>query len=542
MHLLPPVTLYPSISISSMFKFFTTLFILWSFDSSSLLSSALPNSPTLGSRSILRAIKRGADRPSLVVDLNSTNFDAVLKETPAAYAIIEFFAHWCPACRNYKPQYEKVARLFNGANAIHPGIILMTRLDCAHKANTKLCRAFSVHYFPMLLWGPPAKLIAGRYNGKKVKSEIKLVEDWESSKLLLNWINTQLKSSYELEDEKFEHDELLQSNVSDSGQVARAIYDVEESTTIAFDIILEQKMIKSDTRAIFIKFLQLMVAHHPSRRCRKGSANILVNFDDLYPSNISSINKDEMDNIIGLDALSTFQICGKQVPRGYWMFCRGSKKDTRGFSCGLWVLLHSLSVRVDDEESQIAFKATCDFIHKFFICEECSQHFYKMCSSVSPPLNTTREFVLWLWTVHNKVNERLMKTESLLGTGDPKFPKIPFPPTQLCPSCYSKNQTNENNSSINWDHNEVFKFLLDYYGNMLVSSYKDKDTDIISHVSITSQVDSDDLVSGTAIVVPVGAAMAIAVASCLFGALAYVWRSQQKNRKYFHKPEFLKNV
>lgn len=45
----------------------------------------------------------------------------------------------------------------------------------------------------MLLWGPPAKLIAGRYNGKKVKSEIKLVEDWESSKLLLNWINTQLK-------------------------------------------------------------------------------------------------------------------------------------------------------------------------------------------------------------------------------------------------------------------------------------------------------------------------------------------------------------
>lgn len=32
-----------------------------------------------------------------------------------------------------QPQYEKVARLFNGANAVHPGIILMTRVDCANK-------------------------------------------------------------------------------------------------------------------------------------------------------------------------------------------------------------------------------------------------------------------------------------------------------------------------------------------------------------------------------------------------------------------------
>ncbi|KAL0000150.1 hypothetical protein SO802_019752 [Lithocarpus litseifolius] len=39
----------------------------------------------------------------------------------------------CPACRNYKPHYERVARLFNGPDAVHPGIILMTRVDCALK-------------------------------------------------------------------------------------------------------------------------------------------------------------------------------------------------------------------------------------------------------------------------------------------------------------------------------------------------------------------------------------------------------------------------
>jgi hypothetical protein len=49
-------------------------------------------------------------------------------------------------------------------------------------------------------------------------------------------------------------------------------------------------------------------------------------------------------------------------------------------SCGLWVLLHSLTVRIGDGESQTTFTSICDFIHNFFICEECRTHFYEMCS------------------------------------------------------------------------------------------------------------------------------------------------------------------
>ncbi|KAK2971065.1 hypothetical protein RJ640_022620 [Escallonia rubra] len=155
---------------------------------SSVAASSSQSFPvSVGSRSILRAIvnNNGGDRPDFAVDLNSTIFDAVLRETPVTYAVVEFFAHWfpvsapmhflvhhlisdakegvcgfawasdgeagvdvgdgqlvrfgwilvwCPACRNYKPHYEKVARLFNGADAVHPGIILMTRVDCALKA------------------------------------------------------------------------------------------------------------------------------------------------------------------------------------------------------------------------------------------------------------------------------------------------------------------------------------------------------------------------------------------------------------------------
>nr|DAD49185.1 TPA_asm: hypothetical protein HUJ06_019122 [Nelumbo nucifera] len=40
-----------------------------------------------------------------------------------------------------------------------------------------------------------------------------------------------------------------------------------------------------------------------------------------------------------------------------------------------------------------------------------------------------------IWDTHNKVNERLKEEESL-GTGDPKFLKMLWPPKQLCLSCY----------------------------------------------------------------------------------------------------------
>ncbi|MCD7464206.1 Sulfhydryl oxidase 2 [Datura stramonium] len=282
-------------------------------------------------RGILRVIsKQEGEKPDFAVELNATNFDSVLRETPAPYAIVEFFAHWCPACRNYKPQYEKVARLFNGADASHPGIILMTRVDCALTINSNLCDKFSVRQYPMLLWGPPKKFVGSGWDPKQENSEIRSIENGRTADILLGWINKQLGSSYGFDDGKYENEHLLR-NFSDPAQIARAIYDVEEATSTAFGIILDHKMIKSRTRASLIKFLQLLVAHHPSKRCRKGSADILVDFDNLCPSEILSSTNEEADSCSKKGALGNYRICGEEVPRGYWMYCRVSKNDTRGF-------------------------------------------------------------------------------------------------------------------------------------------------------------------------------------------------------------------
>ncbi|KFK33346.1 hypothetical protein AALP_AA5G002100 [Arabis alpina] len=486
-----------------------------------LLSLVTAASSSPGSRSILRDIGGGnADQKDKAVELNSTNFDSVLHDTPAKYAVVEFFAHWCPACRNYKPHYEKVARLFNGPDAIHPGTVLMTRVDCAMKTNTKLCDRFDVSHYPMLFWGPPTKFVSGSGEPKKTKSELLVIDDGRTAERLLNWINKQLGSSYGLDDQKFENEHVM-SNITDYKQISQAVYDIEEATAVAFDIIIEHKAIKSsETSASFIRFIQLLAAHHPSRRCRKGTAEILVNYDDLCPSGKCSY---EVSG--GKDTLGNFPICGKDVPRGYYMFCRGSKNDTRGFSCGLWVLMHSLSVRIEDGESHFAFTALCDFVNNFFMCDECRLHFNDMCLSVKTPFKKARDFVLWVWSTHNKVNERLIKDEASLGTGDPKFPKMIWPPKELCPSCYlSSSQKN-----IEWDEDQVYKFLKNYYGPKLISLYKEKS--VMGSKKETITATEDMTVATNALVVPIGAALAIAVASCAFGALACYWRTQQKNRK-----------
>lgn len=51
---------------------------------------------SVGSRAILRSLGDTEKKVEVdhAVELNATNFDAVLRDTPATYAVVEFFANW----------------------------------------------------------------------------------------------------------------------------------------------------------------------------------------------------------------------------------------------------------------------------------------------------------------------------------------------------------------------------------------------------------------------------------------------------------------
>ncbi|KAK4260731.1 hypothetical protein QN277_003809 [Acacia crassicarpa] len=121
-----------------------------------------------------------------------------------------------------------------------------------------------------------------------------------------------------------------------------------------------------------------------------------------------------------------------------------------------------------------------------------------MCLSDKSPFNKARKFALWLWSAHNKVNERLRKAEAALGTGDAKFPKLIWPPKQLCPSCYADHDPG--NNRIAWNRDEVYKFLTSYYGNTLSSLYNGKNIGGNDGIEVAVE---ESIASTNAVAVPI---------------------------------------
>jgi len=63
----------------------------------------------------------------------------------------------------------------------------------------------------------------------------------------------------------------------------------------------------------------------------------------------------------------------------------------------------------------------------------------------------TEQSVLWLWSAHNEVNQRL----SGAATDDPEFPKTQYPSSEHCPNC--------RDSSSRWNDHFVLNYLKEKY-------------------------------------------------------------------------------
>ncbi len=68
---------------------------------------------------------------------------------------------------------------------------------------------------------------------------------------------------------------------------------------------------------------------------------------------------------------------------------------------------------------------------------------------------------------HNKVNQRLRGEEI---SNDPAWPKVPFPSKEQCNSCVR--QVDENDDALEYDENETYNYLKNYYNLKNISSKK----------------------------------------------------------------------
>ncbi|CAG9532927.1 unnamed protein product [Cercopithifilaria johnstoni] len=152
-----------------------------------------------------------------------------------------------------------------------------------------------------------------------------------------------------------------------------------------------------------------------------------------------------------------------------YMACRGSKIHFRGYTCGVWTIIHAMSVQAYMiEKDNTSFNANNDliepfhqFIWNFFSCLKCKTHFHeKILGQNMTAVVTPADGVMWLWMTHNIVNKDIAGEAS----EDPFFPKQQFPPASLCPQCRKQNGE--------FDAEAVLDFMINYYSNLKIDGVR----------------------------------------------------------------------
>ncbi|XP_005375520.2 PREDICTED: sulfhydryl oxidase 1 isoform X2 [Chinchilla lanigera] len=154
----------------------------------------------------------------------------------------------------------------------------------------------------------------------------------------------------------------------------------------------------------------------------------------------------------------------------HWVGCQGSEPHFRGFPCSLWLLFHSLTVQASRQsadrsqkpaDGQEVLQAIRNYVYYFFGCRDCANHFEQMAAGSMHGVRSPNDAVLWLWTSHNRVNARLAGAPS----EDPQFPKVQWPPRELCSACH-----NELSGEPVWDVGATLRFLKAHFspGNMVL--------------------------------------------------------------------------
>lgn len=132
----------------------------------------------------------------------------------------------------------------------------------------------------------------------------------------------------------------------------------------------------------------------PWCRCQQGAEEIQSQLDELWPE-----GSEEPDQ-----ALKDVPICPGSSFQD-WRSCKGSQPDSRGYTCGLWQLLHSLASHAPDTDNTGArwLTAVSGFVEHYFQCNECAKHFVNHANDAAGNVVSKRDAVLWLWRTHNKV-------------------------------------------------------------------------------------------------------------------------------------------
>jgi thiol oxidase len=437
-----------------------------------------------------RPQKDSSEEPTIgLIQLDDANFLGTLAELNYDRVLLEFYSHWCPACKRFQPDYKKLATHIHeltekedaawegNVSGSRPLRLAVARLDCPE--NTRLCDDFEITRYPTMLLDSPVHF-SSKTLGEKVEVNPKsrsfnsvleeleklLGRSFKSAVLPEGGVSSSESVGEAGNDDITSEKKKVKINSESKLGVREPVREVEAdilgATIESFEYLKSQALLKGlKARSALIGWMQLLEKSHFIEECRLGAKAAINSLENAWPESANEIQN--------LDSFRSLQICGNKQ-HGEWSNCKGSNPESRGYTCGLWMLFHSLSVRMPESSSvpteagQQWLDALRGYIQYFFQCKECADHFLEMINSQESKLvKSKNDGILWLWRTHNKVNKRLAEEQDDAGAGDPLFPHAQWPSKDLCPKCHGKDS---------WNEEEIIKFLMQHYHGASIQDMK----------------------------------------------------------------------
>jgi len=416
-------------------------------------------------------------------DLSNSTFDSQLHNTSAEYALVDFYAPWCPHCQHFAPDYERLAATIekfdarqrslrrSPSRALAPGIaspqpmVLAATVDCVKDAG--LCNAWGIQSFPTLLWGKREDWVNKRI------ANLQNIDVWpRTAEMVAQWIdnNTHIhldpSKVSKTEIVKLLNKQLSTPHLDKAKHVSPAkvdMWDVQLAAAYLIHNSLASHPFpegqEGGPKAALLNFIDLLAhrfpdaADHVPQHLQKGgcrpslhslSVMLRKNWSDLG-TEMSSPQGMKYNAVNPALVEANWQLCETDwdsYGKG-WGQCRGTWPGKRGFTCGLWSMFHTLAARTDDKSAMTDLQVVRDTIWYFFDCQDCREHFFQI-PVTKDDVTNRREAQLWWWNAHNVVNRRVKKLEEQYEDGDPEYPKIQWPSPAECSECRTKHTSTGN--------------------------------------------------------------------------------------------------
>ncbi|KAG7392621.1 Sulfhydryl oxidase 1 [Phytophthora pseudosyringae] len=402
--------------------------------------------------------------------LNSEGHAAMLADSSAVW-LVDYYAPWCPHCRQFAPAWEKAAAFYADKANVN-----IAAVDCTQ--NSEVCNREGIMGYPTIkLYHVPPE------STEPVKMAPK---NRKNTNTVIAWVEEQMeehgmKTSAGTEDIDAHIEKI--NNGCEMGTATKTAAAPKDAEHVLNDQNMEMKfkrlhdagiaavstfengfyvgttVLEGERYEAAVAWVEALAKSFPmagNRAALEKLADAIKKQSKWEQGEWNTLLTEWKKNAMETSfPVNLFESSEKKN----WAYCTT-------YTCGVWTLFHTLSASVVASDAALkpseVMAAIRLFVKYFFSCEECQRHFMmanpeslleKLAESDA---EGPRAVAIWIWKMHNKVNKVLKYSQ--------------WPSLENCPKCYVNDGEPLDLNPARLHEDEILAYVTSVFGH--------KDTDL----------------------------------------------------------------